>query len=419
MNTDNFFSSLNEKSLRVFGIIQKYGPITKTELCKILDKKMTPVNRMIEPLEERGLVIELSKANSTGGRKPMLYGISAENHYVGAINISTTYCEVAILNFRIEILQIDRFKISQEDDPDSILAESVQILEKQIQLLQLNKKQLRAIGLTTFSSYDPQADRIIKPIVSYVNKRWMDIPIRETISNLVRVPVFLEKGTNAAALLESLYGKGKGAKRVLYVLCAMNIRSAVISDGEIIDTAPNSEDSFGHMTINIDGEACPCGNYGCVSMYTTIPAIIKDYVQEMKKGRETIITALPDAVTFLDICDASRAGDALAVEVITRAANVLGAALANYINLFSPELVILSGLIIRNCELYYQVAIDTAQKKTAFLQRVSRTQFVKHGDFKTPLTSGAGSIAIDQLLRFGEREEQRKIERVMQKRERS
>jgi predicted NBD/HSP70 family sugar kinase len=395
---DTVFSTLQENSLRVFSLIQKYGPVAKTELCAMLDKKMTPVNRMITPLEEGSLVIAHGKGDSTGGRKPVLYDVDPNHYRMGAVNISSTYCEVAVMNLKMEILQIERFAMTSLDLPEAVIDRIAGLLEDHIKSLGIERSRMLGVGLTVFSSFDAGSGRLARPIMLFVNERWLQVPVAAMLAQACSMAVVMEKGTNAAAQLEYLYGAGKQSKRMLYILCAMNIRSAVIFEGRIISTAVNYEDAFGHMTVDMDGERCECGNYGCVATYTSIPAMLKNLAAEIKKGRSCSIPKLPDDILFKDLCEAVEHGDVLAKEVVSRSASVMGTAMANYINLFAPDLIILSGLVIRDCSLYYDVAVETAHRKTELLRKNGMTRFEKFGAFQSPITAGAGSVLIERLL---------------------
>ena len=358
---------------------------------------------MIEPLEEKGLVIEDGIGDSTGGRKPILYAVNDKEYYVGAVNISTTYCEVSIMNFRMEILIAQNFGINFESTPESVIDCIANIFDKQLVELQIEKCRVLGIGVSVFSSFDKETGKIHRPMILYVNEQWVNFPLAQQLEEKLGIHVEVQKGTNAAAMLEYFYGIGKGSNCMLYVLCAMNIRSAVISSGQLLSIAPGYEDAFGHMTINFDGEECLCGNYGCVDCYTTIPAIIDKVAIEIKKGRPTSLKGPASKINFKDICLAAENGDSLSKDVITSAACTLGIALANYINLFCPDMVILSGLLVRESSIYYDVAVSTAKKKSIFIADGNKVVFEKKGHFADPITAGAGSIMIESLINQGEK----------------
>lgn len=398
MNDKNIFNTLSSGSMRVLSYIQKQEKITKRELCSLMNKRITTIDRFMEPLEQNGLVEECGTGSSTGGRKPLLYTVTSKKYYVGAINISTTYCEVAVVNLKISLLVARKFPISPNCSPNNVINQAVDIFLQQLRDLRIDKNCVYGVGVSIFSSYDKENDRIYRPTILYLNDQWVDYPLIQSLQDKLGLPIIIEKGTNAAAMLEYFYGKGKSCSRMLYILCAMNIRSAVLSSGELISIAPKYEDAFGHMTIDFDGKECLCGNYGCVDCYTTIPAIMDKTALEIKKGRSTSLNKIISKITFQDICHAAKNGDSLSKDVITSAASILGTALANYISLFCPDVVILSGLLIRESQIYFDVAVETAKRRALFLSSNNDVRFEKNGFFPDPITAGAGSIMIETLL---------------------
>lgn len=391
-------TGLQENSLRLLEMIYKLGPITRIELCNLLEKKMTPVNRMLAPLLESGMVTSIKKGESTGGRKPVVYDINPTGYYIASVNLSSTYYEVSILNFKLEVLALQKTKMSHADIPESVLERIVLLLNSQLDDLEIPISQVYGMGLALFSSFSAKTGKLFRPMYMAPNKLWLDIPIAKVLREKTGLAVRIEKGTNAAAFLEYSYGKGKKYKKMLYVLCAMNIRSASISDNQIINDAPYCEDSFGHMTIDIDGELCECGNYGCVATFTTIPAIIKSLATEIKMGRDFPYAVKHDEITFDDVCLAVNEGNDVAREVIIRSATVLGIALANYINMFAPEIVFISGLTVQNCGLYFDVAVETAKRKVSLFNKEIKVQFEKESIFATPITIGIGAMVIEGLF---------------------
>lgn len=396
---ESVFQNFSPLTRKVFSYILKYRPVSRADISTGLSKTAMSVKRAIETLEEAGLVMECGIGASSGGRKPILYTIDSTRYYLGAVNISTTYCEVAIMNLSMEILAMHDFKLNSHSQPDYVMDQIAELLHRLLVELKIEREQVLGTGVSVFSSLNWESGKLVRPIILYLNESWVDYPIVSELRQRLKMPIETEKGTNAAAMLEYQYGKAKDSERMLYILCAMNIRSAVVVRGELQSIAPYYEDAFGHMTINYDGEPCQCGKYGCVDCYTTIPAIMEQFRMGIKKGRSSILAPYVDSESFSfhDICHASETGDALSCEVITSAASMLGLALSNYINLFCPDIVILSGLLIKESPLYFKVAVETAKQKSSYGVAGESVVFERRGSFSHSITSGAGVILLDRL----------------------
>lgn len=397
------FRQFSPLTCQVFSYILKHRPVSRADIGKGLDKTAMSVKRAVESLEEAGLVTECGIGQSTGGRKPILYTVDSSRYYLGAVNISTTYCEVAVMNLCMEILVLKDFPLNSNSVPDQAMDQVAELFGRILEELDLSKGQILGVGVSVFSSFNRESGKVIRPIILYLNENWVDYPVVRELERRLELPVEMEKGTNAAAMLEYEYGKARDSERMLYILCAMNIRSAVVMKGELQSIAPYYEDAFGHMTINYDGEPCRCGKYGCVDCYTTIPAILEQFRVGIKKGRSSILAEQADApgFSFYDICRASEEGDALSCEVLTSAASMLGLALSNYIDLFCPDMVILSGLLIKESALYFRVAVDTAKQKSSYGVGRESIRFERRGSFPHSITSGAGAILLERLMGNG------------------
>jgi predicted NBD/HSP70 family sugar kinase len=120
------------------------------------------------------------------------------------------------------------------------------------------------------------------------------------IEDATGMSVIIDNGANMAALAEYIYGEGKGSDNLAYINCGMGIRTGSISSGTVVRTINGTEDAFGHMVIDVDGELCSCGNYGCVECYSSIPAIVGKFARELKKGRVTAVGGVRKMLTTLE-----------------------------------------------------------------------------------------------------------------------
>ncbi len=376
------------------------NPIEKRELCTLMQRRITTINRMMEPLEQSGIVVEYGIGESTGGRKPLLYGINKNNFYVGAVNISSTYCEVAIMNFLLEVLAVKKFFIDSSVHPKETIEKISNTFHEQLRSLSISKDNVCGVGVSVFASLNRETGKLYRPRAFHLNEAWVQYPLMHNLKEEICENVVIDKSVNASAMFEYLHGKGKNSKRMIYIRSAMSTRCTVIMDGQIISNAPRSEDAFGHMTVNLNGDKCVCGNTGCVECYASIPAIEKVYNEQyLEKVNSKIST---EAVTkkFRDICKAAESGDVSAMNVVSDAASVLGVALGDYINLICPDTVVLSGLLVKESELYYNAAVESAKRRIGAFHTNS-IEFQRSNINEDTITLGSGVMIIESLLSKG------------------
>lgn len=234
--------------------------------------------------------------------------------------------------------------------------------------------------------------------VNFPAPGWEDVPVKSMLEDRLEMPVYIDNSANLSVLAEYFFGSGKGYESVSYFNCGIGIRTGAISSGVIVRTINDAEDAFGHMVVDVDGEPCNCGNYGCIECYSSIPAITGNFSSAIKKGRSSKVQKEPGKITYMDICTAVSGGDDLAREIITGAATIFGAGLANYINLLSPGLVILSEPLVSHSELFYKVSIETAFRKY-YSRDTKRVVFSKGGCFgDNAIAIGAAAMVIEKQL---------------------
>lgn len=389
---------LSEGALSAFSYVLRNNPATKADICKCMGKGVSTINRYMAELCENGLVLESGTADSSGGRKPVLYTINSQSFLLCCVNISTIYCEVAIEDMALQVLKIDSFSISSSDTPDQVISRIGQLYRSQLETLHVDESRFLGAGVSVFGAIKNEQGVLYRPIIQYMNEQWLDYPILKRLQEEIPLPLYAEKGINVAAMLEYNHGKARDSSNIIYVLCAMNIRSAVIQNGNITGSSPFFEDAFGHMVINYDGPRCQCGQYGCLNCYAAIPAILEDFAKAVKRGNPTLVRGDVDNVTIQQMCAAAQAGDGSAVNAITDKARMLGIALANYINIICPDKVILAGLMVKESQLYYDTAVNTARARLSFTGN-RNVAFERLGSFSNSITVGAGAMLLEKILR--------------------
>lgn len=393
----DILQQLNEEARNIFGLVQKQGPLTKNRLVQITGMKLTTLNRIMEPLEASGFLVENGTEESSGGRKPSLYSINSNKYVSIGIDISRTYAQVLITSIDMEIKYKKLIAMDESCTPQKTVNDLSLVITEAIENLKLQKQSVLGIGIGTVGPLDRSKGVIINP-VNFPAPGWNNVPIKSMVEDKLGLPVFIDNGANTSVLAEYLFGKGKNYGNTSYFICGVGIRTGAISSGIIVRTINDTEDAFGHMVIDVDGDKCTCGNYGCIECYSSIPSITNKFVSAMKKGRNSIVIKPVDQINYLDICSAAANGDELAREIIISAATIFGAGLANYINLLSPGLVILSGPLISHSELFYMICTETALKKY-YSKAEHKVYFSKGGCFgDNAISLGAAAMVIEKLL---------------------
>ncbi|MBF0593051.1 MAG: ROK family protein [Nitrospirae bacterium] len=203
-----------------------------------------------------------------------------------------------------------------------------------------------------------------------------DMHIVDIIENKFKVPVFLENDAYAATLGESVAGVGKGFDSFVLLTLGTGIGGGVIYNGSPLKIAAE----LGHIIVETGGRRCGCGSLGCLEAYTSARAMIEAATEGIKGGRDSAmrghIEAGADGIQPADIYRYAIEGDAFAMEILKTAGRYLGSGIASFINIFSPQAVILTGGLTGAWDIYLQEAIRWASEN-AFKELYAKTQIIR------------------------------------------
>lgn len=179
------------------------------------------------------------------------------------------------------------------------------------------------------------------------NLGWVDMPLRQRVADLTGLPATLDNDANCAVFGEWWRGAARGTRHAIGFTIGTGIGGGIIIDGRLYHGASDCAGEFGHTTIDPEGRRCKCGNYGCLEAYASGPAIALRTVEALASGAESRIPDLVNGdlalVTAQTVYQAAAEGDELALEVVRGTARYLGAGVANLVNVFNPEVVVICG----------------------------------------------------------------------------
>ena len=188
-------------------------------------------------------------------------------------------------------------------------------------------------------------------VLNTPNLGWTNLPLRDLISDAVGLPATLDNDANCATYGEWWLGAGRGVNYLVGITLGTGIGGGIVLDGEIVHGASDAAGEIGHMTIEFTGRKCKCGNYGCLEAYCSGPNIAARAREGIEAGYESVLTQLVegqlDRITAAIVYEAVVLNDPFANEVMAETAKILGAGVANIINVLNPEAVVIAGGVTR------------------------------------------------------------------------
>jgi glucokinase len=228
--------------------------------------------------------------------------------------------------------------------PEAVSDRILSAVDKAIAQAKLKTSELIGIGVAAAGILDTNRG-IVTTSPNLPN--WRNVPLRDILADKLGVATYIVNDASAAALGEHRFGAGMGFNNMLYLTVSTGIGGGIIIDGELYSGADGCAGEVGHMTVEADGPRCHCGNFGCLEALASGWAVAKAAIKRINNGEKSSIVELVDGrlenITAETVAVAARRGDQLAADIVAEAAKYLGIGLANLVNIFNPELIVIGG----------------------------------------------------------------------------
>ena len=209
-------------------------------------------------------------------------------------------------------------------------------------------------------------------------KSWRSFPLRRNLARRLGRTVIVENDANAWALGEYWRGAARGRKDVVLLTLGTGVGGGLIIDGKLVHGRSGMAGELGHITVDANGMRCDCGAYGCLETYASASGL-SNLLQERLHVKETELPPkyLHDGeFSAHKMTNEARAGDEIAREMFATAGRYLGVAVASFINIFNPEMVVIGGGVAGALPLM-RPAMTREIKARAFRAAVAQTRIVK------------------------------------------
>jgi len=342
-------------------LVRTRGLVSKSELSRLTDLKFPVVSEMTDELVEEGLVEENGLGPSTGGRRPVLFGLRADARCAIGLNVGPRTLTAVITDLNASVLSRIEEPSEMAKGPETLFARVRETLQRLFDGLAGMQGKILGIGLALPGPILDSRGASFSP-PSYPG--WGELRVGELLEAEVDLPVLLDNDANAAALGEHLYGAGREAKDMFYRNAARGVGGAVILNGFLHRGTQGGAGAIGHCVVDLEGPQGGCGRYGCLEAFAGRVAIARRAARALKlAGGRELAGKAPDEITTQDVIAAGLVGDSLAKDVLRETGRYLGLGIANAVNLYDPELVVVGGSTLQAGDLILEPAIETARRR--------------------------------------------------------
>ncbi|HOP55972.1 MAG TPA: ROK family transcriptional regulator [bacterium] len=370
----------------VLNTIRKYGPINRYEIAKKTSLSPATITDVTDKLIKMGFISEVPSSGKKRGRRPINLSLSNSTHIAVGIEIDSRYISGVAIGLGGDILKRKKIDI-ETSDPASIFSETVRLYRSLTE--DLEKERFLGLGLGIPGLIDPKNKRVIFSAVL----GWKDVYVEEFLNGL-GIPFFIEDNVRAITLGELWYGAGIGKDNLLCIGAGRGISAGIVINGSIYSGPNFRAGEFGHMVIEKDGRKCKCGNYGCLEPYVSTETIIEKVLEGIENNAYTRFSPINEDRLFEEIIQAGKEGDKFILNIFEEVGEYLGIGIANIINFFNPELIILADELAEAGELILE-PVKRAIRLHA-LPPIPEITVSKLGSLSCPI--GSATLVIGNLF---------------------
>jgi len=313
------------------------------------------------------------------------------------IDLGGTKILTAVANAEGKMLSRDHSITPATEGQPAVVKSILESVGRALDQAQISATDLTAVGLGAPGLSNPETGILF---TSPNLPGWIDVPLRDIIEKELGTKAFLINDANAAAVGELHFGAGRGARNFIYITVSTGIGGGIIIDGKIYTGYVGVAGELGHMTIDDEGPPCNCGNRGCWEALASGTALAREARNRINEGATTSILEYAGRdlakINAEAIHEAAQAGDNLAVELIARTAYYLGVGLANLINIFNPEVIVVGGGLSNIGDMLLKPAFEEARRR-AFKQAYQAVRFARAELGRNSGVLGAAAFALEKM----------------------
>jgi len=360
-------------------------PCSRQDLSEATGLSTASVSNVIRELISDEIVIEAGSVDSDGGRPRILLELNQGRRYVAGVDVGETRVLVELFDLTMSVRARAEYPLDPREHAVGVVVDRI------------------GAGLASVladSGVDPSAvlgvgvgvpgvvvkDQSTETVVHGQAYGWDAVPLERLLQPVVGLPLFIDNGAKTMGQAELWFGAARNTRQAVVALMGSGLGASIIT-GSPGHGGSSAAVEWGHTTIELGGRPCRCGSRGCLEAYVGAEAILDRYgLAAAGEDEESALATLVSAST------------ARAAEILDETALYLGAGIANLINLFGPERIILggwAGLLLGERLL---PAIREAARQHSLTHRFEQTSIELGGLGSDAVALGAATLPMERFL---------------------
>lgn len=391
MNT-SFLREVNTRAVML--CVKKYGPLSRSEICERTNLSKPTVTRVINGLINDELLMETDVTETVRGRHPINIDIKSDAAYCFGVNISKNHLRVALVDLKLNIVDKTRTSIKELTNASDLLDLIVNTVLEMQKSNQIPDQKVLGIGVGAPGLVDNDSG-IVKDFALWGKLR--DIHIVSYLEEHTSFKTKVDNNCNTWLAGEMWNGYAQEYGNALFVINSEGVGCGMANNGVINKDINNISAGLGHISVNFKGERCNCGSRGCIETYCTTDNIERKADEKIN----SIYRINPDIpyhapIDFKSVCNSIECGDMMFADILLEAASALACGLVSLINIFYPQIIILSGTLFEASDFYYNNVVMEIEGRLS--AGVKLPKIVRRNVSDTLFEIGAAAMILQELF---------------------
>ena len=311
----------------ILNLLRNRGPISRAELALVTGLSPAAVTFVVTELMDDTLVIEREAVSSTNGRRPTPIDINYEAHLALGFKLNRDNIACVLTDLATAPLATLEAQVP-DTSPEGMIRAIETAIPRLLADAHRNEKDIMGIGVSIPGEVDPKKGICLQS----PRFGWHNLPFAELLAERVHVPVWIDDDVNAFAIAQKLFGAGRNHRNFAALAIGTGIGCSLVLNGEIYHGSNSAAGKLGHITSVPNGALCECGRRGCLMAHAAEPAMLDEYQRRLGKR-----------ISRTEFVAAVEAGDETAVAILDESGTRIGRHLADLVNLFDPEVIVVGG----------------------------------------------------------------------------
>lgn len=314
------------------------GPASRLDLAASTGLSPATVGNVISELIRDRVVIESGQLISDGGRPAVIVVVNPAHAAVIGVDVGETGAAIELFDLNLhKVAAVEKPLRLPQESPASLVALVAKGVDELIKDAGIPVRHLLGIGVGV-------PGVVVHDGEEYVHAPslgWDKIPLLQLLTAALPAPVMLDNGAKTMGRAELWFGACRDARHLAVVLLGTGVGAALFNDGALYRGSTSSAGEWGHTSVMVGGRRCRCGASGCLEAYVGAEGILDRWAQ---RARKPVRGKKDQQRQIQDLLDAARMSKP-AADVLDETAEFIGAGVANLVNLFNPECIVIGGWV--------------------------------------------------------------------------